>query len=72
MFRCWDTCSVWERYRTDEALLPTRVYHRQKPGTGCKGEALDGGRGGVPHMKVPPSPRQEKGARGMRSSGSWN
>ena len=40
------------------------VSHRRKPGTGCKGEALDGGHGGVPHNKVPPSPGEEKGARG--------
>ena len=38
------------------------------PGTG---EALDGGRGGVPHNKVPPSPGEEKGARGMRSAGEF-
>ncbi len=56
MFRFRGTCSVWERYRTDKALLPARASHRRKPGTGCKGEALDGGRGGVPHNKVPPSP----------------
>ncbi len=56
MFRFRDTCSVWERFRTDEALYPARVSHRRKPGTGCKGEALDGGHGGVPHNKVPPSP----------------
>ncbi len=59
MFRFRGTCSVWERYRTDKALLPARASHRRKPGTGCKGEALDGGRGGVPHNKVPPSPGEE-------------
>ena len=59
MFRFRDTCSGWERFRTDEALYPARVSHRRKPGTGCKGEALDGGHGGVPHNKVPPSPGEE-------------
>ena len=61
MFRFRGTCSVWERYRTDKALLPARASHRRKPGTGCKGEALDGGRGGVPHNKVPPSPGEREG-----------
>ena len=69
MFRFRGTCSVWERYRTDKALLPARASHRRKPGTGCKGEALDGGRGGVPHNKVPPSPGEEKGAEG---GGGWS
>ncbi len=31
---------------------------RGKPGKGCKGEALDGGCGGVPQNKDPPSPGQ--------------
>ena len=80
MFRFRGTCSVWERYRTDKALLPGRASHRRMPGTGFKGDppqADDGGRGGVPHNKVPPSPGEEKGARskttqgeGMRSAGS--
>ena len=77
MFRFKGTCSVWEQYRTDKVLLPARGCHRRKPGMGCKGEALDGGRGGVPHKNVPPSPGEENGARskttqgeGMRSAGS--
>ena len=47
-----------------------RLCHRRTLGMGCKGEALDGGRGGVPHNFVPPSPGEEKGARGMRSA-AW-
>ena len=58
-------------YRTYEGLPQERLSDRQRSEKGCKGKALAGGRGGVPHNKVPPSPGQEKGARGMRSSRPW-
>ena len=69
MFRIRSACSVWVRFRLDLALLTKTPNHRRMSRMGCKGEALDGGRGGVPHNKVPPSPGEEKGARGMRSTG---
>ena len=58
-------------------IVPMRVYHSRGSLIGkgqkrvARAKPLPGGCGGVPHNKVPPSPGQEKGARGMRSSGPW-